>query len=134
MGNDRIMVVDCPNVIPKEQQDKQLLEKMFAERRGIVKKAVKALQTVIANGYRFTEPDSIAEARRDYQSANSTVILFMKNACVLGRMERLSDIVPQEEYTRYIRLGAGRTIMVMPELQKSSENSLQDILVVRLLM
>nr|DAG07090.1 MAG TPA: hypothetical protein [Caudoviricetes sp.] len=49
-------------------------------------------------------------------------------------MERLSDIVPQEEYTRYIRLGAGRTIMVMPELQKSSENSLQDILVVRLLM
>ena len=58
----------------------------------------------------------------------------MKNACVLGRMERLSDIVPQEEYTRYIRLGAGRTIMVMPELQKSSENSLQDILVVRLLM
>lgn len=48
---DRIMVVDCPNVIPKEQQDKQLLEKMYAERRGIVKKAVKALQTVIANGY-----------------------------------------------------------------------------------
>lgn len=41
---DRIMVVDCPNVIPKEQQDKQLLEKMYAERRGIVKKAVKALQ------------------------------------------------------------------------------------------
>ena len=26
---DRIMVVDCPNVIPKEQQDKQLLEKMY---------------------------------------------------------------------------------------------------------
>ena len=48
----------------------------------------------------------------------------MKNACVLGRMERLSDIVPQGEYTRYIRLGAGRTIMVMPELQKSSENKL----------
>ena len=35
---DRIMVVDCPNVISKEQQDKQLLEKMYAERRGIVKK------------------------------------------------------------------------------------------------
>ena len=61
---DRIMVVDCPNVISKEQQDKQLLEKMYAERRGIVKKAVKALQTVIANGYRFTEPDSIEEITR----------------------------------------------------------------------
>ena len=82
---DRIMVVDCPNVIPKEQQDKQLLEKMYAERRGIVKKAVKALQTVIANGYRFTEPDSIAEARRDYQSANSTVISFYQ-------LQRTSDM------------------------------------------
>ena len=35
---DRIMVVDCPNVISKEQQDKQLLRKMYAERRGIVEK------------------------------------------------------------------------------------------------
>lgn len=58
----------------------------------------------------------------------------MKNVCALGKMERLSDIVPQGEYTRYIRLGAGRTIMVMLGLQKSSENSLQDILVVHLLM
>jgi len=44
---DRIMVVDCPNVIPKEKQDKQLLDKMYAERDGIVYKAVTALQTVI---------------------------------------------------------------------------------------
>lgn len=61
---DRIMVVECPNVIPKEQQDKQLLDKMYSERDGIVRKAVRALQNVIANGYRFTEPDSISEARK----------------------------------------------------------------------
>lgn len=63
---DRIMVVECPNVIPKEQQDKQLLDKMYSERDGIVRKAVRALQNVIANGYRFTEPDSISEARKKY--------------------------------------------------------------------
>ena len=73
---DRIVVVECHNVIPKEMQDKQLLEKMYAERNDIVQKAVMALQTVIANGYRFTEPDSIAKARKDYQSSNSTVISF----------------------------------------------------------
>ena len=58
----------------------------------------------------------------------------MKNVCALGRMERLSDIVPQGEYTRCIRLGAERIIMVMPGLQKSSGNSLQDILVAHLQM
>ena len=131
---DRIMVVDCPNVISKEQQDKQLLEKMYAERRGIVKKTVKALQTVIANGYRFTEPDSIAEARRDYQSANSTVISFYEECMCPWENGKIVRHCTTGGYTRYIRLGAGRTIMVMPELQKSSENSLQDILVVRLLM
>lgn len=70
------MVVECPNTIPKEQQAKQLLDKMYAEREGIVRKAVGSLQNVIANGYRFTEPDSVSEARKEYQSANSTVISF----------------------------------------------------------
>lgn len=53
---NRIMVVRCPNVIPKEQQDKRLLDKLYAERGGIVYKAIRALQTVIRNGYRFSEP------------------------------------------------------------------------------
>lgn len=35
---DRIMVVRCPNVIPKNKQDKMLLDKMYAERDGIVYK------------------------------------------------------------------------------------------------
>lgn len=37
---NRIMVVRCPNVIPKDSQDKRLLDKMYAERDGIVYKAV----------------------------------------------------------------------------------------------
>jgi P4 family phage/plasmid primase-like protien len=75
---DRIMVVDCPNVIPPEKQDKQLLDKMYAEREGIVQKCVKALQTVISNGYRFSEPASVIAARSQYQATNSTVISFFE--------------------------------------------------------
>ena len=75
---DRIMVVDCPNVIPPEKQDKQLLDKMYAEREGIVQKCVKALQAVISNGYRFSEPESVNAARQQYQASNSTVISFFE--------------------------------------------------------
>lgn len=75
---NRIMVVECPNVIPPEQQDKQLLDKMYAEREGIVQKCVKALQTVIRNGYKFSEPESVSVTREQYQAANSTVISFFK--------------------------------------------------------
>jgi putative DNA primase/helicase len=81
---DRIMVVECPNVIPKDKQDKTLLDKLYAERDGIVYKAAKALQTVITNGYRFSEPDSVSKARDTYMSENNTVISFY-NECMTER-------------------------------------------------
>ena len=74
----RIMPVWCPNVIPLDKQDKQLLDKMYAEREGIVQKCVNALQVVIANGYRFSEPESVNTARERYQADNSTVITFFE--------------------------------------------------------
>ena len=95
---NRIMVVNCPNVIPRHKQDKQLLDKMFAERNGIVYKAVMALQTVIANGYRFSEPECVETARQDYRNTNSSVISFaeeclcpwpqgkINNHCTTGRI------------------------------------------------
>lgn len=84
---DRIMVVECPNVIPKDKQDKTLLDKLYAERDGIVYKAVKALQTVITNGYRFSEPDSVSVARETYMSENNSVISFY-NECMTERPRR----------------------------------------------
>lgn len=98
---NRIMVVLCPNVIPKDRQDKQLLDKMYAERNGIVYKAVQALQTVIRNGYRFSEPESISATRTRYMSENSTVVSFFEECmcpwqngriqkhCTTGRIYRV---------------------------------------------
>ena len=98
---DRIMVVRCPNVIPKDRQDKQLLDKMYAERNGIVYKAIQALQAVIRNGYRFSEPESISAARTRYMSENSTVVSFFEECmcpwqngriqkhCTTGRIYRV---------------------------------------------
>lgn len=45
---DRIMQVECRNVIPKEKQDKMLLDKMYAEREGIIYKCIMALKNVIS--------------------------------------------------------------------------------------
>ena len=73
---DRILPIHCINVIPKEEQDKFLLDKMYAEREGIVYKAVKALQRVITNGYRFSEPQSVERERQRYMSENNTAKAF----------------------------------------------------------
>ena len=86
---DRIMVVECKNVIPTEKQDKQLLDKLYTEREGIVRKAVLAIQNVIRNGYRFSEPKSVTTAREQYMSDNNTVISFW-NECMVQR-NKISD-------------------------------------------
>lgn len=88
---DRIMVVECHNAIPPEKQDKQLLDKMYAEREGIVYKAVKALQTVIANGYRFSEPDSVSAAREKYRMENNTVISFFEECMCRRENGKIAD-------------------------------------------
>ena len=88
---DRIMVVECPNVIPKDKQDKTLLDKLYAEREGIVYKAVKALQTVIANGYRFSEPESVNKARDAYMSENNTVVSFFDECMTKRPRSKIED-------------------------------------------
>ena len=98
---DRIMVVNCPNVIPKAKQDSMLQDKMYEERDGIFYKAMTALQTVMRNGFRFSEPESVAEARQAYRGENSSVIGFFEECmepwpdgkiepnCTTGRVYRV---------------------------------------------
>ena len=95
---DRIMLLECKNVIPKEQQDKTLLDKLYAESEGIAYKAIKALQQVIANGYRFDEPETMKKAREEYMHTNNSVISFFDECmeprpnnqivdlCTMGRL------------------------------------------------
>lgn len=81
---NRIMVVDCPNQIPLSEQDKCLIEHLYEERDGIIFKAVKAFQRVVENGYRFTESQSIINARKNYVNHNSTIISFFRE-CIVKR-------------------------------------------------
>lgn len=101
---DRIMVINCPNVIPPDQQDKMLLDKMYAERDGIVYKAVKALQTVVANGYRFSEPPSVCDARKKYIEENNTIACFFHDCMCLwtnGRIDIYSGNTTGRIYNVY---------------------------------
>jgi P4 family phage/plasmid primase-like protien len=73
---DRFIIVRCRNVIPKEKQDKLLIDRLLAETEGICYKFVRALQTVLANGLNFTEPESVIAERDEYVKENNSVIAF----------------------------------------------------------
>ena len=112
---DRIMVVNCPNVIPLDKQDKHLLDKLYAEREGIVYQAVQALRTVIANGYRFSEPEPVIDARKKYMTENNTVISFFEECmcpwdkgkiryhCTTGRIYKVYQAWCRENNNGYAK-------------------------------
>lgn len=76
---DRILPVRCVNVIPADKQDKTLLDKMLAERDGIVYQAIQAARKVIANGYRYDVPNSVTAELAQYQVANNTALSFFES-------------------------------------------------------
>ena len=80
----RIILVNCNNVIAEADQDHNLIEKLYAERAGIVYKAVMALKETIDNGYRFTESEGIKNDREQYRFENSSVYQFIKD-CMTER-------------------------------------------------
>ena len=75
----RIILINCNNVIAEADQDHNLIDKLYAERAGIVYKAVMALKETIENGYRFSESEGIRNARNEYRYENSSVYQFIKD-------------------------------------------------------
>lgn len=80
---DRFIIVSCTNVISPEKRDKFLCDKMFAEREGIVYKALVALKNAIDNGYNFSIPESSKKLLKAYAEENSPVIRFFNECCIM---------------------------------------------------
>ena len=99
---ERIMQIPCTNSIPLEKQDKFLLDKLLAERAGIVYRMVTALKNVIANGYRFTEPESVKADRALYRNNNSTVVTFFEDCMMpVPEDDRSHRCTAMKVYTAY---------------------------------
>ena len=86
-----MMIVRCDNVIPVKKQDKKLIDKLYAERNGIVRKAVFALKKTLDNGINFTIPQCCFDNVEKFKIDNDSILSFI-NECVVKRPDsRISD-------------------------------------------
>lgn len=90
---DRILLVECNNVIPPEDQDKNLIDSLYTEKQGIIVKAIHALNRVIKNGFKLTEPDSALLARRRYMIENNPISCYIEECLVLRPDRKITDNV-----------------------------------------
>ena len=82
---NRMIFVPFLYSIPKDQQDKNLLEKLWDERDGIVQRGVLAARKLIKNNYVFP-PCKRAEnmVRKWSQSDDHHVLDFVRDWCIVG--------------------------------------------------
>ena len=78
---DRMICVRCKNVIPKEKQDRQLLDKMYAEREAIVKAAVLAFKDILDKNSGFDIPEACRLEKERYKVENSPALTFYERYC-----------------------------------------------------
>ena len=103
---DRFVIVPCNNVIPKEEQDPNLEDKMYAERNGIIYKAVMAFKAFMNNGFKLSEPQAVIEARQEYKKMNSPVGAFFEECMVRAgnnRNEIITVTAVHKAFTQWCR-------------------------------
>lgn len=99
---NRFLIISCDNIIPPEQRDPQLLEKLLAEKEAIVSEAIRHLQKAIARDYKFTESDRTIKNREEYMIKNNSLALFLQECCIIGQGRTITSVF-KEEYKRWCK-------------------------------
>ncbi len=119
---ERIIPVRCNNVIPKAEQDKLLIDKIIAETEGICYQFVRELQTVMANGLNFSEPDSVIADREEYVKENNSVISFFTECMVYkedtNKASRHTITVIYSAYQEYCQKNGIEHSKSLPEFKR----------------
>ena len=80
---ERMIIINCRNIIPAEKRDCDLIKKMYAEREAIVFKAVRALKKFIANGKRFNIPKCCEAETKKYKVGNDNALRFLEECTII---------------------------------------------------
>lgn len=98
---NRLVIVECNNVIPPDRRDTTLLDKMVRELPGIVYKCVAMAQMVVKNGYRLPIPHKSEQLVRQYIIDNNPVSEFLRNYAVpLNQDQKPSDGIEVQRFAR----------------------------------
>lgn len=87
--------------IPKEKQDKQLLDKLLEERNAIFTKSIYALRRLVNQNYVFDLPEDSKEYIRNYTASHDSIRYFVEEVCLFDPDAKIHNEVLVEVYTRY---------------------------------
>ena len=103
----RIRMVPFQVIIPEDEQDKKLTQKLRREWPGILRWAVKGCLEWQRTG--LAEPKQIIKATQEYRKAMDQVGQFIDDRCVLGRSKAILSSVLFEAYLSWCKLHGAKS-------------------------
>lgn len=97
----RLVVIPFQHQIPKEQQDKHLLEKLLEERSAIAAKALDAYLRLRARNYQFMPAQGELCVMTGYVAASDMMESFLSECCVFSPEAYTFTADLQETYNRF---------------------------------
>lgn len=80
----RLIIIRFSHSVPKTKRDPNLLEKLAAERDGILMWALTGLHRLMEQNYQFTETEATQEELRRYKVESNSALLFVEECCVIS--------------------------------------------------
>ena len=97
----RIIPISCNRVVPYEQRDSALLDKMLLEKEYVVALSLHHLKNLIARKFRFNEPAVVIESRDVYETENNNLFVFVSESCVVVDDLDTSDRIKVKAFKKY---------------------------------
>ena len=98
---ERIMIVECNNVVAVKDQNPNIVDDMLKESEYIVNLAIKELKRVLDNRCKFIIPDKCLLAREQYKVENNSFLTFV-NECTTKRGKGYDNCTTKVFYDIYV--------------------------------
>jgi len=96
------MIIPFLHSVSKEEQDKNLLQKLWSERDGIVSKAMAAARQLIDNNYIFPYCQRAVEMKNLWElSSYPGINQFIRNCCILNKSLRTYTKILHRAYAEH---------------------------------
>ena len=100
---NRLVVLLFNHSVPKEKQDKHLLDKLWNERDSIFTLSMHALRELSQRNFKFTRPEESEVFVQSFLERGNSLYAFLKDCCVLSPEARIHNTQLLAEYEKYCR-------------------------------
>lgn len=79
---ERFIPIICDNVVPENERDPRIFDKIMLEKNVVIKRMLEALKRLISKDFKITLTEKMKSTLASYEVENNTLLTFIKECCI----------------------------------------------------